>query len=103
MDHAAVPIKDAVPGNNFHLDNVAGDPQIFFGNLRHGQPQICNHPGQILFIEGDRSLPMTTMATSFTFKNFFFQPAAPVKPIVSANYPNLGTSDRSGSYHKFPG
>jgi hypothetical protein len=103
MDHAPVTIKDAVTGNYFHLDNVAGDSQIFFGNLCHGQPQITNHPCKILFIKGDRGLSVTTMATSFTFKNFFFQPAAPVKTIVTANYPYLVKPGGSGGYNKFPG
>jgi hypothetical protein len=77
MDHATIPVENAVPIDHLHLGDSIGHPQVFFSSLSHRQTQEIDQAFFVIFIKGNRGFAMTAVTASFTFE-YVFQITAPL-------------------------
>ena len=66
-------IEDAVTILGLHLDDLAGDPQVFFDYLFFLNFEISDHPGQVFIVERYGCFTVAAVAATATLKDFLFQ------------------------------
>ena len=72
MDGATIIKKNAVAIFNFHLDNITGNPQIFFQNFRIRLAEKSNQPFNIVFIQRHGCLALAASTAKPTLKYLLF-------------------------------
>ncbi len=69
VNGTAVIKENAVPVNDFHLDDIAGNTQIFLLDLIKVHAKMSAHPLNILLIERNRCFTMAAIAALLAIKN----------------------------------
>ena len=77
MNHAAIPVENAMAVHYLHLGNIAGNSQILLNDIGERHAQETNQPLNVILIERDRSFTMAAITTSFAFE-YIVQLIAPL-------------------------